>query len=245
MPYRLIVLAWALVAVTACDRGAKVYEKGAAAEQAGQLEDARWQYQSVVNNFPKSEKVADAKRGYVRISLDMAEKALTAGDLNTAQTRLGEAQPLLDDEADKARFKKVMAAERAAGIAARQAEEIRAWLRRINALALDEKRTKPSIDTQAAFKWEEYIVPNMNPAQRIHLHLGQNGSVERREFDFGAITPKGNGRYVLDVVTTTSAESEKAEWFIQNTTNGWRLVCAQRSGESSCKDPWVYKSVKQ
>lgn len=245
MPYRIFFMVCALLAVTACDRGAKVYEKGAAAEKAGQLEDARWQYQSVVNNFQKSEKVADAKRGYVRISLDMAEKALAAGDLNTAQTRLGETQPLLEDEADKARFKKVMAAQRAAEIAARQAEEIRAWVRRMNALALDEKRTKPNIDTQAAFKWEEFIVPNMNPAQRIHLHLGQIDSIERREFDFGAITPKGDGRYVLDVVTMTSAGSEKAEWFIQNTTNGWRLVCAQRSGETVCKDPWVYKTVKQ
>lgn len=245
MPFRILIMVCALVAVSACDRGAKVYEKGAAAEQAGQLEDARWQYQSVVNNFPKSEKVAEAKRAYVRISLDMAEKALAAGDMNTAQTRLGEAQPLLDDEAGKARFKKVMAAERAAGIAARQAEEIRAWLRRLNALAMDEMRTKPNIDTQAAFKWDEFIIPKMNPAQRIHLHLGRIDSIDRREFDFGAITPKGGGRYVLDVATSTSAGVEKGEWYIQNTTNGWRLVCAQRSGQSDCSDPWVYKRVKQ
>lgn len=242
---RYLFLVCALVAFAACDRGAKVYEQGAAAEKAGQLEDARWEYMSVVRNYANSEKAADAKRGYVRVSLDMAEKALAAGDTSTCEARLGEAQPHLEDAADKERFKKLMADQRGAVIAARQAGEIRDFARKIAALATDEALAKPDIAVQAAFKWDAYIVPNLNPAQRVYLHLGKVANVERREFDFGLVKRVGEGQYVFDVVTNTSNAAEEGEWYIQNTTNGWRLVCAQKKGAADCKDPWVYKTVKE
>lgn len=244
MHFRVFLLGWALLAVTACDRGVSLYDKAVETEKAGQTDDARWQYLSIINRHAKSEKFADAKRAFVRLSMDACETALTAGDPSTCAARLKEAEPHLEDEADKTRFKKVSTAERNARILADQSEAIRQFAGRVAALATEEARAKPNIEQQAAFKWDEFVVPNLSPGSRALLHLGTIGGLQRREFDFGAIKRLGEGQYVLEVVTATQAVAEPAEWFMQATTSGWRIVCAQKAGAADCKDPWRYSTLR-
>lgn len=244
MSFRALVLLGSFLALAACDRGASVFEKGAAAEAAGQIEDARWQYASVFRNFPSSEKAADAKRAYVRLTLDMAAHSLASGDTSSCETRLGEAQPLLEDDADKARFKQIQADERTALLAARQSEEVRDLARKIADLAAVEVKGQRDIARQPAFKWDAFLGPDMTPARRVFVHLGKLDQTERSAFDFGLVKRVGDGRYVLDVVTKTSLGDEAGEWYVQNTTNGWRLVCAQKKDAGECQDPWVGKLVQ-
>lgn len=223
-----VVLSFALFAA-GCDRGASLYESSAAIEKKGELAAARDSYQAVFQQFPASKAAGDAKEAYVRLSLDLAEKHIAAGELKEAESRLGEAQPQMDGLANRERFLNVKTALRDAAMASREDDAVKELFARVAAAQ--------------KLAGSELVGPGMSDAMLRRLHAGRDGAVERTGFTLVELSRVSSGRYVAKVDVATPAGAQKDEWYVQNTTNGWRVLCAQAAGAADCKDPWVYKKV--
>jgi hypothetical protein len=243
MNFRVFLLGWAIVALVACDRGAGMYDKAVETEKTSP-DQARFDYEQLLKSYPTSKKAPDAAKAYVRLSLEACDTALKADDAATCATRLGEAQPYLADDAEKARFQELMKAERGVRLLQKQSGEIREFLGRLAELAGAEAKAQLNIERQAEFKWDPFVLPTLGAKQRALLHLGVADGVQRTAFEFGRIRRAGDGQYVVETQIVLPGGKDPTELYVQATTNGWRIVCAQRSGGNLCQDPWAYKRIE-
>ena len=234
-----------LLWLAACDPGAKLYRQAAQEEKGGQLESARLHYQSVVEQFADSNESDRAKHAFVRTSLALAETAISNGDLIGADELLGQAQPFLAP-AERDHFQLLQTAIHTAHILAHEKQEIRGLPQTINQLAQRASEQQPQIDRQPGAIWADFVAPDMPRDQRLRLHLGRTPQGERSAFALRGITPITQGHYVLAVTVATDKGPTLDDWFVQATTNGWRVVCVRASQDAAqCADPWVDKPIDE
>ncbi len=94
-PTLLLLLAFALAA-GACTNADTMYQKGSRAEAEGDLEEARTQYLAVVRLLPDSDRSEEARASFVRLTLSLAEEALTEENPMRARAYLEQARGLVD-----------------------------------------------------------------------------------------------------------------------------------------------------